>query len=96
MKSTLDLRPVYHRLESRIRAHVSLCWLALLLIRIAETATGQTWRNLRHELERLHLGVFTGSAGTVAQRTDLTDEQRAIFQSLDVAEPPRFTRITPA
>ena len=36
MKSVLDLRPVYHRLEERIRAHVLLCWLALLLVRVAE------------------------------------------------------------
>lgn len=28
MKSTLDLRPVYHRLDERIRAHVLLCWIA--------------------------------------------------------------------
>ena len=32
MKSTLDLRPVYHRLEDRIRAHV----LLLSLIHISE------------------------------------------------------------
>ena len=31
MKTTLDLRPVHHRKEDRIRAHVLLCWLALLL-----------------------------------------------------------------
>lgn len=43
MKQILDLRPVYHRREDRIRAHVLLCWLALLLIRVAETSTGQTW-----------------------------------------------------
>jgi transposase len=35
MKSVLDLRPVYHRLEERIRVHVLLCWLALLLVRVA-------------------------------------------------------------
>jgi hypothetical protein len=35
MKQILDLRPVYHWLEERIRAHVLLCWLALLLIRVA-------------------------------------------------------------
>ena len=40
MKQILDLRPVYHRREDRIRAHVLLCWLALLLIRVAETSTG--------------------------------------------------------
>jgi hypothetical protein len=38
MKQIIDLRPVYHRLEERIRAHVILCWLALLLIRIIETS----------------------------------------------------------
>jgi transposase len=42
MKQILDLRPIYHRREDRIRAHVLLCWLALLLIRIAETTTGRT------------------------------------------------------
>lgn len=35
LKSSLPLRPVFHRLEHRIRAHVLLCWLALLLIRVA-------------------------------------------------------------
>jgi transposase len=46
MKSTLELRPVFHRLEPRIRAHVLLCWLALLLIRVAERRTGLTWPEL--------------------------------------------------
>jgi transposase len=39
----LDLRPVNHRREDRIRAHILLCWLAVLLIRFAETTTGHTW-----------------------------------------------------
>ncbi len=47
MKSVLDLRPVHHRLEDRIRAHVLLCWLALLLVRVAETSTGATWPTIR-------------------------------------------------
>src|SRR6201997_5683840 len=55
MKSVLDLRPVYHRLEERIRAHVLLCWLALLLVRILETRAGATWPGMRRELDRLHV-----------------------------------------
>ncbi|EGW39435.1 transposase [Desulfosporosinus sp. OT] len=35
LKTMLELRPVYHRKEERIRAHVLLCWLSLLLVRIA-------------------------------------------------------------
>ena len=75
MKQILDLRPVYHRLEERIRAHVLLCWLALLLIRIIETRTGQTWHHVRRDLDRLHAVTFTGPTGTFRQRTDPTKPQ---------------------
>ena len=95
MKSTLELRPIFHRLEDRIRAHVILCWLALLLIRVAEATTGDTWRRLRQELDRLHVGTFTGPAGTVAQRTDITGRQHAILRALDVDAPPRFLDVDP-
>jgi hypothetical protein len=92
---TLDLRPVYHRLEDRIRAHVTLCWLALLLIRVAETHVGDTWANMRREQQRLHLGTFHGPAGTVRQRTETTHAQRRILTALDLDEPPKFFEVTP-
>lgn len=96
MKSTLDLRPVYHRLEHRIRAHVTLCWLALLLIRLVETATNDTWRNTRHHLEQLHLGTFEGPAGTISRRTTTTATQKQILTALHLPEPPQFSDLTPA
>lgn len=37
----IHLRPVFHHKEQRIRAHLQLCWLALLLRRVAETAAGE-------------------------------------------------------
>jgi hypothetical protein len=55
MKCALELRPVFHYREHHIRAHVQLCWLALLMIRVIENTTGGTWCNLHHELDRLHL-----------------------------------------
>ena len=36
MKQTLEPRPVHHRKEERIRAHVTLCFLGLMLMRVAE------------------------------------------------------------
>jgi hypothetical protein len=95
LKTTLELRPVHHRKQERIRAHVLLCWLALLLVRIAENATGDTWRNLRNELERMHLGSFAGPAGTSRQRSELTDRQKAILRALELPEPPRFLHLEP-
>lgn len=96
MKQVLDLRPVYHRKEERIRAHVVLCWLALLLVRVAENTCGDCWPKLRCELERLQLGSFAGDAGSFRQRTEITAAQRAILAKLEVAEPPRLYELAPA
>ena len=52
---TVRLRPVHHGREDRIRGHIQLCWLALLLIRVVENSTADTWRNLRHDLDRMQL-----------------------------------------
>jgi hypothetical protein len=96
MKSVLDLRPVYHRLEERIRAHVLLCWLALLLVRVAENRAGQTWPAMRRELDRTHLGTFTGEAGTFRQRTEPSKPARDLLAKLGVEPPRKILELTPA
>ena len=95
LKTTIDLRPVYHRREDRIRAHVQLQWLALLILRVAEIGVGDTWRNIRNELDRLHLVTLATAEGRVAQRSELTPGQRAIFKALALPEPPRFYDFSP-
>jgi hypothetical protein len=95
MKQVIDLRPVYHRLEERIRAHVILCWLALLLIRITETTAGRTWHNIRRELDRLHIGTFTGPAGTFQQLTALTNSQRELLAKLAIPAPRQIIDLQP-
>ena len=94
MKGALRLRPVFHHREDRIRAHVQLCWLALLLIRVTENAVGGTWRNIRHELDRMHLVTLATADGRVAQRSVTTDGQRAILRAADLPEPPKFLDFT--
>jgi IS4 transposase len=87
MKGALGLRPVFHHREDRIRAHVQLCWLALLLIRVVENATGDTWRNVRHELDRRALVTLATDHGRVAQRSTLTAGHKSIFVALGLPEP---------
>jgi hypothetical protein len=94
MKSSLGLRPVFHYREDRIRAHVQLCWLALLLIRVLENATGDTWRNTAHELDRMHLVTLATPDGQVAQRSTTTPRQKQILEALDLPEPPRYFDFT--
>jgi hypothetical protein len=96
LKQIIDLRPVYHRKEERIRAHVILCWLALLLIRIAETTTGTTWNKITGELDLLSLGTFTGPAGTFRQTAELTKTQRDLLAKLNLPHPKKIIEATPA
>jgi hypothetical protein len=95
-KGALGLRPVFHHREDRIRAHIQLCWLALLLLRVIENATGDTWRNVRHELDRMHLVTLATHAGQVAQRSTTSPGQQAILRALDLPEPPTYFGLTPA
>ena len=99
LKQTLELRPVYHRLSRRIKAHVVICWLALLLIRVAEVRAERafgatfTWSRMRPLLERMHLGYFVSSSGAIRQRTETQAEQARLFEAIGVPEPPRFFQI---
>jgi transposase len=96
LKQVIDLRPVYHRKEERIRAHVILCWLALLLARIAENACAATWPELRRQLDRIQVGAFTSPAGTFRQRTEISPAQAAILEQLGIDPPPKIYQLTPA
>jgi transposase len=95
LKSTLLLRPVFHRLEHRIRAHVLICWLALLLTRVAERGSGLSWRNINRQLRRITQVTLAGPAGTVVQTTPLSPEQKAIYQALSAQPPARVTAFEP-
>ena len=88
LKSTLDLRPIYHRLPDRIRAHVLLCWLALLLVRLAELQTQQTWDRIRDILEPISRIELCGKDQRSFLRSRLSDEQRSIMKSLEISSPP--------
>jgi Transposase DDE domain len=96
MKQIIDLRPVFHRREDRIRAHVILCWLALLLIRVAENTADQPWNRIRAELQRQHAITWTGPAGTFRQTTDLTKPLRDLYTALSIEPPKKILSLDPA
>ena len=96
LKGTLALRPVFHRKDERIQAHVLICFLALVIIRVAETRTDDTWRTLRADLGTIRQGHFRSRDGEFTQTTELTARQRELHTTIGVPEPPCFGRVTPA
>ena len=89
LKTSLELRPVFNLLEHRVRAHVLVCWLALLLIRCAEHSTQRSWQQVSAELGRLHRVTLSGEAGTITQTTEITESQRDLYRACQVKPPPR-------
>lgn len=92
LKSTLCLRPVYHSRDDRIRSHVLICWLALLLVRIAEVETGQTWPTIRRQMQQQNLVDLFGRNGRILQHTELTQDQRIILKKLKIKAPKRILK----
>ena len=93
LKGSLSLRPIYHSKDDRIRSHVLLCWLALLLVRIAEVETGMTWPTIRREMQQLHLGEFFYKNGRILQHTELNANQRNILNKLKIKPPKRVLKV---
>lgn len=87
------LRPVYHRKNERIRAHVLLCFLALVLVRITESRTGLTWDRIRATMERIHLGIFESKKARILQKTELTPEPPNILKMLKIPSPPLVQKV---
>ena len=93
IKSELDLRPNYHRLEKRIRSHVLLVWLALLLVRVVENETDMTWYRILKELNKIKIGKFIFNHSEVFQRTKLEKKQRDIYDMLGIKPPPKYPKV---
>jgi transposase len=93
LKTTLSLRPIYHCKDERIRSHVLLCWLALLLVRIAETKTGLSWPRIRRQMQRLHLGEFLNKKSRVLRHTELAEDQRKVLKKLNIKPPKSVLKV---
>jgi transposase len=95
MKTThLEIRPVYHRLEERVKAHAFLCMLACYVLwhirRSLEPMLQDPKLSLKLILENLD-SIQRNSAEAAGQSFDIVtmvnDEQREIFRLLGVQIP---------
>jgi len=90
IKSDLEIRPIHHHRDSKVRAHVTVCMLALLLERTleAEVPDGLTARRALEKLRggRLNLMGPTEEGRGVYLLNEPTDEQRSIVEAFELDE----------
>jgi len=95
MKSVLDIRPYFHRLEDRIRAHTFICYLAYLIFRYIERKMKADGFNMSGErafetLKHLSIGVLEIGDEQKAYVCEPSVWQQRIFKSLGLKPPPRI------
>lgn len=89
LKHGVDVRPVYHRLDRRIRAHVTLCMLAFLLERVVEVETKTPFEQLRKQLMRIRAVELTFDKQTVWETSTVAPDLKAVFNQLRLPVPPK-------
>ena len=85
----LKLRPVSHRETDQ--STLASAWLGFSSSDLCSNATGESWRCVRKELERMHLVTLEASEGRVARRSRTTTGQHRFFAALELPEPPAFS-----
>lgn len=91
IKSVLELRPVWHRTDKKVKAHVTLCVLALAVqrwmgARLAQAGHPETAERAVDDLRNVRLiGLrLPGATATIAQPNATTPERRKLASALGV------------
>ncbi len=93
LKSEIEIAPVYHRLRDRIRAHASLCFMALILYRVMRSRLRLAGSNLSPEaalagLRRIqHHTISINDAAPISGVSTVTREQSDVLAALKVKKP---------
>ena len=100
LKSELEIGPVYHRLPERIRAHASICFMALILhrvmrMRLRAANTGTTPERALQSLKRIqHHRVSINGAAPLAGVSSMTPEQHEVFKALKIKTPSQSQQLS--
>ncbi|MCL6477132.1 MAG: IS1634 family transposase, partial [Peptococcaceae bacterium] len=92
LKSGLDLRPIYHWTDSRVRGHVMVCFLALVLEtalqkRLQELNTDISYRKVFNDLSRLQAVKVSFDGQEYLTRTELQGDAFSVFKALKIRPP---------
>jgi hypothetical protein len=98
MKSILETRPIYHKLDETIRGHVFCSFLALVLRkeidrRLEKAGHCFEWADVKQDLKSLQETVIEDNGNTLCVRSQCLGVCGKIFQAVGVAVPPTIREI---
>ena len=98
VKSILETRPVYHKVDETIRGHVFCSFLALVLrkeldMRLEAMGENVEWLQIKQDLKRLQEVVIEQSGSKIALRTEASGDCYKVFKAIGMALPPTIRKI---
>jgi IS5 family transposase len=99
LKSGLEIRPVYLRLEDHVRGHILVCFLALVLeatLRrlLAETGSHSSYREVMDDLAGVQANRFEARGKVWLWRTELPGVANDAFRAAGLRPPTRIQPLT--
>ena len=98
LKSEIEIAPVFHRLPDRIKAHASICMLALILYRVMRQRLRMSGSDLSPEaaladLRRIqHHRVSINNAAPVEGISTIAQHQSDVLAALRITKPTHDTK----
>jgi transposase len=98
MKSVLDTRPIFHKLDETIRGHVFCSFLALVIRkeldrRLEKAGHCFEWADIKQDLKALQEITIDDRGKTLAIRSECLGTCGKIFQAVGVAIPPTIREV---
>ncbi len=98
LKSILETRPVYHKLDETIRGHVFCSFLALVLRKELDRRVDKAghcfeWADVKQDLKTLQETVIEDNGKTLSVRSECLGTCGKVFQAVGVAIPPTIREL---
>jgi len=98
VKSILETRPVYHKIDENIRGHVFCSFLALVLRkqldgRLREAGCDFEWADIKQDLKALQEVHIEDNGKSLALRTECLGTCGRVFKAVGVAVPPTIREL---
>ena len=98
LKSILETRPIYHKVDETIRGHVFCSFLALVIRKELDRRLDKAghcfeWADVKQDLKALQETVIEDNGKTLSVRSECLGTCGKVFQAVGVATPPTIREL---
>lgn len=88
LKSQLEIRPMFHWTDKRIRGHIVMCFTAFTFMNYLKTTTNLQYRAIVKAIDRMQVSEIKDNKGksNIYLRSKIDDNQKMIIDKLKLKE----------